>query len=245
MKVGNAKAAAAAAAAAAAGVRRHPSVAASEHSRTLPTRSPPRPFHDVVDAAQAPSKKGPGASAGRALASTTSTKKASRRTTVLTKIWRVPTRIRQSRGHRRWPGRGRAITIAAIIARWKRGKEQQDWYNTGGRLAATMMTAAAAAAASRRSADDAAGGGVGNRSEAETKIKEEEKQSMVSIWETPQATPFFRVRRRTYKSRSIIGRARGFMKDRTDDLKEYANAWIIDQQYGGSAHRFFLAGLPC
>ena len=147
------------------------------------------------------------------------------------------------------PGADEPLLLPSSSRDGKEGKEQQDWYNTSGRLAGDDDDGGGGGGSRRRrSADDAAGGGGGgDGSEAETKAEEEEEeeQSMASLGASPQATPFFRVRRRTYKSRTIIGRARGFMKDRTDDLKEYANAWIIDQQYGGSAHRFFLAGLPC
>ena len=58
-----------------------------------------------------------------------------------------------------------------------------------------------------------------------------------SIQPASQAKPFFRVRRRTYRSRTIIGRARGWIKDRTDDFKEWANGMILDNQYGAICMR--------
>ena len=47
-----------------------------------------------------------------------------------------------------------------------------------------------------------------------------------------EGRPYFHVRRRNRRSRTITGMASGWMKDRSDDLKEWMNRIIIANQYG-------------
>ena len=47
-----------------------------------------------------------------------------------------------------------------------------------------------------------------------------------------EGRPYFQVRRRTRRSRTITGMASGWMKDRSDDLKEWMNHIITANQYG-------------